>query len=49
MGIPHRLIVGDRGLKDGVVEYANRSTGDSENLSVGDVVSVISGRVNKEI
>ena len=26
IGIPHRIVVGERGLKNGEVEYANRRT-----------------------
>lgn len=49
IGIPHRLVVGDRGLKDQVVEYVNRSTGDSENLPIGDVVTIVTERVKAEL
>ena len=28
IGIPHRVTIGDRGLKDGVMEYLNRRTGE---------------------
>ena len=24
IGVPHRVVIGDRGLKNGEVEYANR-------------------------
>ena len=34
MGIPHRIVVGDRGLKDGIVEYANRKTGEHKELDI---------------
>ena len=32
IGIPHRLVVGDRGLDNGVVEYKARDKADSEDL-----------------
>ena len=32
IGIPWKLVVGPRGLKEGVVELVNRRTGDTENL-----------------
>lgn len=28
IGIPHRVTIGDRGLKEGVVEYRHRASGD---------------------
>ena len=48
IGIPHRLVVGDRGLSDGVIEYANRSSGESEHLPVGDVVTRLTEWVNSD-
>lgn len=48
IGIPHRLVIGDRGLSDGVIEYANRSSGESENLPVGDVVTRLTEWVNSD-
>lgn len=37
LGIPHRITVGDRALKDGQVEYKNRRTGESKRISTDDV------------
>ena len=48
IGIPHRLVVGDRGLSDGVIEYANRSSGESEHLPVNDVVTRLTEWVNSD-
>jgi len=39
MGIPHRIVIGDRGLEKGVVEYLNRRTGVSADLSPEEVKS----------
>ena len=39
MGIPHRIVIGDRGLEKGVVEYLNRRTGESADLSPEEVKS----------
>ncbi len=38
IGIPHRLVVGDRGLDKGVVEYKNRRSGEEAALPVDEVV-----------
>ncbi|VAW04989.1 Prolyl-tRNA synthetase, bacterial type [hydrothermal vent metagenome] len=38
-GLPWQLIVGPRGLKDGLVELKNRRTGVRQEIPVGDVVS----------
>ena len=33
IGIPHRIVIGDRGLQNGVVEYKHRSAEGNEELS----------------
>ena len=33
IGIPHRIVIGDRGLQNGVVEYKDRRIGENEELS----------------
>ena len=37
MGIPHRLVIGDRGLDNGIVEYVNRREGNNKNLTLDQV------------
>ncbi len=39
IGIPHRVVIGDRGLADGTVEYKGRTDKDSQDISVGDISS----------
>ncbi len=48
IGIPHRITVGDRGLKDGVIEYQTRrvepgSTGEAQKIALTDAASFLSG------
>ena len=43
MGIPHRIVVGDRGLERGMVEYLYRRDGESVDVPVAEV----SGRVTQ--
>lgn len=43
MGIPHRIVIGERGLKNGNVEYLNRREGESRDVPLADVVALISG------
>ena len=38
IGLPWRVTVGPRGLKNGVVELTNRRTGESENVSIDEAV-----------
>ncbi len=41
MGIPHRLVVGDRGLENGSIEYKGRSDSDKQDIPVDDVLSFL--------
>lgn len=37
MGIPHRVVIGDRGLDKGVMEYVNRRDGNNKDLTLDQV------------
>lgn len=39
MGIPHRIVIGDRGLKEGQLEYKARQQPEPENVAVDDIVA----------
>ena len=41
IGLPHRLVVGDRGLKDGVVEYQERRSLERQDIKLDTVISFI--------
>lgn len=41
LGIPHRIVVGDRGLKEGTLEYKFRATGEGEDIAASDAVNFI--------
>lgn len=41
IGIPHRIVIGDRGLKEGQVEYQPRTASSAETVALADIVSVI--------
>ncbi|MFW5439894.1 MAG: proline--tRNA ligase [Methylophilaceae bacterium] len=41
MGIPHRIVVGERGLNEGKVEYKARQLADAEMLDVANIVQHI--------
>lgn len=45
VGIPHRLILGERGLDNGVVEYKNRRTGDGDDLPLEQVISALQAKL----
>lgn len=41
LGIPHRLVLGDKGLDEGVLEYKGRRDASSQNIPLADAVSFI--------
>ena len=47
IGIPHRLILGERGLDNGVIEYKHRGSGDSAEFKLEDTLQAIQGRLEK--
>ena len=46
IGIPHRIVVGDRGLEDGTVEYRNRRATDNQHISLDELATFISTEIN---
>jgi prolyl-tRNA synthetase len=48
LGIPHRLVVGERGLQSGHLEYRHRRTGDEEKIPVEQVLEFIQKRLAAE-
>ncbi|BCA96440.1 proline--tRNA ligase [Legionella antarctica] len=45
IGIPHRLVVSDRNLEQAIVEYKARTSSESQQLSLDEVINFISGLV----
>ena len=45
IGVPHRVTIGDRGLKAGEVEYQHRRDAASTNVPVTDILSLIQSRL----
>ncbi len=46
IGIPHRIVVGERGLKDGVVEYQGRRERQAEKIALGDAAAMLRSRIS---
>jgi prolyl-tRNA synthetase len=44
IGIPHRIVIGDRGLKENKIEYKKRDAEDSQDVAVDDIVAMISSQ-----
>ena len=41
IGIPHRIVVGERGLKEGQLEYKGRRDADAQMIPAGDVLAFL--------
>ena len=45
IGIPHRIVVGERGLADGNLEYKGRTDSESQSILVSEIVDFLKGRL----
>jgi len=48
MGIPHRIMLGERGLDKDMIEYKNRATGDSDEFAIADIVTELRSRMTEK-
>lgn len=46
IGIPHRIVISERGLESGQVEYRRRTDSESRNVPLGDIRSMLLESVN---
>jgi prolyl-tRNA synthetase len=46
IGIPHRVVVGERGIDDGKVEYRSRRDTDNTMIARGEIVPFLRGRID---
>jgi prolyl-tRNA synthetase len=47
IGIPHRITIGDRGLKEGVVEYQSRRETAATKVPLADIVALVKSKTNR--
>ena len=45
IGIPHRLVIGDRGLDEGKVEYRDRTQSENQSIDIDQLVAFISDKL----
>lgn len=48
MGIPHRIVIGDRGLAEGKVEYKSRSQLEAQNIALENMIDYLIGLLNSD-
>ncbi len=47
MGLPHRLVVGDRGLDKGELEYKGRRDSDATMVPAGEILDFLKGKIQR--
>lgn len=47
IGIPHRIVIGERGLKEGNIEYQGRRDEKSQAIPMQDIIGFIKKRINE--
>jgi prolyl-tRNA synthetase len=45
IGVPHRVTIGDRALKEGVVEYQHRRDTEATKVAVADITAHLRARL----
>jgi prolyl-tRNA synthetase len=46
IGIPHRIVIGERGLADGTIEYKARASERGQDVAVDNIVSLLKDSIN---
>ncbi|QCG49081.1 proline--tRNA ligase [Aeromonas schubertii] len=47
IGIPHAIVIGERGLDNGVVEYKCRRSGEKQEVAIDDVVALLKAKLSR--
>ena len=47
IGVPHRVTIGDRGLKEGLVEYQHRRDTGATKIALTDILAHLKGQLSK--
>ncbi len=45
IGVPHVIVIGERNLDEGLVEYKNRQTGEKQTIAIDDVIEFIQSKL----
>ena len=49
IGIPHRVVIGDRGLNEGKIEYKARNQSEAQMIDFTDILSMLSANLKAEV
>ncbi|GLQ31255.1 proline--tRNA ligase [Litoribrevibacter albus] len=47
IGIPHRIVISDRGLKNGTIEYKNRREEDAKDIAKDDIIQFLTDTIQR--
>ena len=47
IGIPHAIVIGERGIDNGVVEYKQRRGGEKSEVAIDEIVATIQAKLNR--
>lgn len=47
LGVPHAIVIGDRGLDNGVVEYKCRRSGEKQEVAIGDIIAMLKAKLGR--
>jgi prolyl-tRNA synthetase len=47
IGVPHRIVVGERGLDKGTLEYKGRKDEKATDVAVGEAVAFLKGKLSR--
>jgi len=47
IGIPYAIVIGERGIDSGIVEYKERRGSEKREVAIGEVVSIIKAKLNR--
>ena len=47
IGIPHRIVLGDRGLDSGNVEYRARTDSESQDIALDEIIDFIKSKLEE--
>ncbi|MNS89857.1 Proline--tRNA ligase [compost metagenome] len=47
IGVPHAIVIGDRGLDNGVVEYKCRRTGEKQEVAIKDIIALLKAKLGR--
>jgi prolyl-tRNA synthetase len=45
IGIPHRLVISERGLAEASVEYKHRRAGENRNIALGEILAFLANAI----